>query len=193
MNMGGPSTVCFDFSLAYRKGRLSIFQVPEVHDFLKNLFSDGDLIPLPFQKQLAPWIAKRRTPQIEQQYTDIGGGSPILQYTKLQGEEMCKLLDELSPETAPHKSYVAFRYARPLTDEAAREMKADGVKRAVAFTQYPQYSCSTTGSSLNELYRRGKAGEIGDGVEWSVIDRWGMHPGFVEVSSDTIITFFSCH
>ena len=32
-------------------------------------------------------------------------------------------------------------------------MAADGVERAVAFTQYPQFSCSTTGSSLNELWR----------------------------------------
>jgi protoporphyrin/coproporphyrin ferrochelatase len=60
MNMGGPSTVS------------------EVNSFLTNLFSDGDLIPLPFQSALAPWIAKRRTPQIEKQYSDIGGGSPIL-------------------------------------------------------------------------------------------------------------------
>ncbi|KAJ8486967.1 hypothetical protein ONZ51_g4478 [Trametes cubensis] len=168
LNMGGPSTV------------------PETHDFLKNLFMDGDLIPLPFQSVLAPLIAKRRTPQIEKQYEDIGGGSPILHYTKLQGERMAALLDELHPATAPHKSYVAFRYARPLTDEAARQMKADGVKRAVAFTQYPQYSCSTTGSSLNELYRRGKAGEAGDGVEWSVIDRWGTHPGFIEAVAQNI-------
>lgn len=94
---------------------------------------------------------------------------------------MCQLLNELSPKTAPHKSYVAFRYAKPLTDETAAEMRADGVKRAVAFTQYPQYSCSTTGSSLNELYRRGSKGELAD-IEWSVIDRWGTHPGFVEVS-----------
>jgi hypothetical protein len=94
---------------------------------------------------------------------------------------MAKLLDELHPETAPHKAYVAFRYVRPLTEQTAKEMKADGVKRAIAFTQYPQYSCSTTGSSLNELFRRGKAGEVGDGVEWSVIDRWGTHPGFIEV------------
>jgi len=162
MNMGGPSTV------------------PEVHDFLKNLFMDGDLIPLPFQRFLAPLIAKRRTPKIEQQYTDIGGGSPILRYTQLQGEGMCALLDEMNPDTAPHKSYVAFRYAKPMTEETARQMKADGVRRAVAFTQYPQYSCSTTGSSLNELYRKGKAGEVGTDVEWSVIDRWGTHPGFVE-------------
>jgi len=93
---------------------------------------------------------------------------------------MVSLLDELHPETAPHKIYVAFRYTRPLTEEMTTELKKDGVKRAVAFTQYPQYSCSTTGSSLNELYRRGNARETGD-VEWSVIDRWGTHPGFIEV------------
>ncbi|KAL0576661.1 ferrochelatase hem15 [Marasmius crinis-equi] len=167
LNMGGPSTV------------------EETHDFLLNLFSDGDLIPLPFQKWAAPIIAKRRTPKIEKQYADIGGGSPILKYTQIQGEAMAKLLDELHPETAPHKSYVAFRYARPLTEETARQLKADGVKRAIAFTQYPQYSCSTTGSSLNELYRKGKAGELGD-IEWSVIDRWGTHPGFIEAVAQNI-------
>ena len=141
---------------------------------------DGDLIPLPFQRFLAPIIARRRTPQIENQYAEIGGGSPILRYTQLQGDGMAQLLDELHPETAPHKAYVAFRYARPLTEAAAEQMQADGVKRAIAFTQYPQYSCSTTGSSLNELYRQRKAGGIGD-VERSVIDRWGTHPGFIEV------------
>lgn len=93
---------------------------------------------------------------------------------------MASLLDELHPQTAPHKAYVAFRYARPLTHETARQMKEDGVQRAIAFTQYPQYSCSTTGSSLNELFRKGNAGDLGD-IEWSVIDRWGTHPGFVEV------------
>ncbi|KAK0454816.1 ferrochelatase [Armillaria borealis] len=124
-----------------------------------------------FSGSLHPVIARRRTPQIEQQYTDIGGGSPILRYTQLQGEGLACLLDELHPETAPHKTYVAFRYANPLTEETARQMKADGVKRAIAFTQYPQYSCSTTGSSLNEIFRRGKAAEFGT---------WGTHPGFVE-------------
>jgi len=187
--MGGPSTL------------------PEVHSFLHNLFSDKDLIPLPFQSLLARYIARRRTPQIEKQYAAIGGGSPILKYTTLQGQGMCALLDELSPETAPHKAYVAFRYAKPLVEEAMRTMKEDGVKRAVAFTQYPQYSCSTTGSSLNEVYRRGLKGEAGD-VEWSVIDRWGTHPGLVEAfaqniekaldkfpasSRDNVVLLFSAH
>ena len=131
------------------------------------------------QSLLAPYIARRRTPKIEKQYTAIGGGSPILKWTKRQGEEMCELLDELNPESAPHKPYVAFRYAQPLTETMLDEMRRDGVKRAVAFSQYPQYSCSTTGSSLNELYiQSAKEG----GIEWSVIDRWPTHPGLVDVS-----------
>jgi ferrochelatase len=64
--------------------------------------------------------------------------------------------------------------------------------RAVAFTQYPQYSCSTTGSSLNELWKwrnklEGKVGgEVPGGaandgtINWSVIDRWPVHPGLTD-------------
>lgn len=164
-------------------------QVPETHDFLSRLFHDGDLIPLPFQSILAPIIAKRRTPKIEAQYAAIGGGSPILKWTRTQGEGLCKILDELNPETAPHKPYVAFRYAKPLTEDCFEEMRRDGVERAIAFTQYPQYSCSTTGSSLNELWKVTKEDEkkavAGAGekkqIKWSVIDRWGTHAGFVDV------------
>ena len=168
-----------------------MIQVADTGDFLSRLFHDGDLIPLPFQKQIAPWIARRRTPQIEQQYKDIGGGSPIHKWTREQGEGMAKLLDELSPATAPHKAYTAFRYVHPLSEDCLTEMRKDGVTRAVAFSQYPQYSCSTTGSSLNEMWRIIEGGgkkevEVVEGakdIEWSVIDRWGVHEGFVDVSS----------
>ena len=107
---------------------------------------------------------------------------------------MCKILDKMSPETAPHKPYVAFRYADPLTEEMYTRLLEDGFGggrggRAVAFTQYPQYSCSTTGSSLNELWKwrnrlEGKRGtgeaEAEGSITWSVIDRWPVHPGLVE-------------
>jgi ferrochelatase len=165
MNMGGPATL------------------DEVGPFLSRLFHDRDLIQLPFQNQLAPLIARRRTPKIVEQYDKIGGGSPILRWTRLQGAAMASMLDELSPATAPHKAYTAFRYARPLTDEMLDEMKADGVQRAVAFTQYPQYSCSTTGSSLNELYReiqrRKGTNSSESNIHWSVIDRWPTHDGLI--------------
>ncbi|CAZ80952.1 unnamed protein product [Tuber melanosporum] len=164
LNMGGPSAVA------------------EVHDFLSRLFADGDLIPLgPLQKYIGPLIARRRTPKIEAQYSVIGGGSPIRRWSELQASETCKLLDKIHPSTAPHKPYVAFRYAAPLTEDTFVRMKADGVSRAVAFTQYPQYSCSTTGSSLNELWRLSKKFDAEGQIEWSVIDRWPTHKGFVGV------------
>ena len=111
---------------------------------------------------------------------------------------MCKKLDRISPETAPHKPFVAFRYANPLTEDMYNRLLEDGFGkgrggRAVAFTQYPQYSCSTTGSSLNELWKwrqrlEGKeaqgipsAGGGNDGtIQWSVIDRWPVHSIFVD-------------
>ena len=186
MNMGGPSTTS------------------EVEDFLSRLFADGDLIPLGrFQKYLGPLIAKRRTPKIEKQYAAIGGGSPIRKWSEYQAAEMCKVLDRISPETAPHKPYVAFRYANPLTEEMYRRLLADGFGggkggRAVAFTQYPQYSCSTTGSSLNELWkwrqklegkstnRDGRANGADGTIQWSVIDRWPVHQGLVEAFAQNI-------
>lgn len=174
MNMGGPSTL------------------DEVGDFLSRLFHDRELIPLPLQSRLAPLIARRRTPKIRDQYAKIGGGSPIRRWTQIQGEAMARMLDELHPSTAPHKAYTAFRYARPLTEEALDQMARDGVQKAVAFTQYPQYSCSTTGSNLNELFRQVRERTLkGDAqvgqMDWSVIDRWPAHPGLVQAFTNRIL------
>lgn len=58
----------------------------------------------------------------------------------------------------------------------------DGVQRAVAFSQYPQYSCSTTGSSLNALYRHYVSRTSPSNIIWSTIDRWPTHRGLVQVS-----------
>lgn len=76
--------------------------------------------------KLGPWIAKRRTPEVQKKYSEIGGGSPILQWTNKQGELLCKKLDVISPETAPHKYYVAFRYADPLTENALERIHKYG-------------------------------------------------------------------
>lgn len=166
LNLGGPE------------------KVDDVHDFLLRLFLDKDLIPLPAQSRLAPWIARRRTPKIQEQYRKIGGGSPIKMWTERQGQGMVDILDKLSPETAPHKFYVGFRYAHPLTEDSLDQMERDGLERGIAFTQYPQYSCSTTGSSLNAIYRHlnGKSSKI----KWTAIDRWPTHPGLIKAFSDSI-------
>jgi len=81
---------------------------------------------------------------------------------------------------------VAFRYAAPLTEETYSQMLKDGITRAVAFSQYPQYSCSTTGSSLNELHRHIRKMDSGRSIKWSVIDRWPTHPGLVKAIAGNI-------
>ncbi|QGN15941.1 ferrochelatase [Kluyveromyces marxianus] len=170
MNMGGPSTV------------------PETYDFLYQLFSDYDLIPISkkYQPILAKYIARFRTPKIEQQYREIGGGSPIRKWSEYQSAKVCKILDETHPETAPHKPYVAFRYARPMTDETYKQMLKDGVTRAIAFSQYPQFSYSTTGSSINELWRQIKKQDPERQISWSIIDRWPTQPGLVKAFAQNI-------
>ena len=168
MNLGGPK------------------DLSEVQPFLLELFADREIIQLPMQDWLGPFIARRRTKGVQRNYQDIGGGSPILKWTEEQGRGMVTRLDQLSPATAPHRFYVGFRYVQPKSEDALRAMKADGVKRAVAFTQYPQFSCSTTGSSLNELWRAAKRLDLQDAFEWSVIDRWPTHPRFVEAMARTV-------
>jgi len=68
----------------------------------------------------------------------------------------------------------------------------DGVRRAVAFSQYPQYSCSTTGSSLNALYRHCVSRVSPSNIVWSTIDRWPTHPGLVQVNKSGFLTILPC-
>ena len=168
MNLGGPATL------------------EEVEPFLLELFADREIIKLPFQSWLGAFIARRRAGKVRELYAAIGGGSPILRHTNAQGEGMVERLDRLSPATAPHGFYVAFRYVKPTSDDALRAMAADGVERAIAFTQYPQFSCCTTGSSLNELWRALDRTGLRDKFEWSVIDRWPVHDGFITSMTGTV-------
>ncbi|XP_052819889.1 ferrochelatase, mitochondrial-like isoform X2 [Mya arenaria] len=168
LNMGGPENL------------------DEVHDFLLNLFLDKDLIQLPAQDRLAPLIAKRRTPKIQEQYHEIGGGSPIKKWTHLQGQGMVEILDRISPETAPHKHYIGFRYVNPLTEDALEQMEKDGVRRGIAFSQYPQYSCSTTGSSMNAIYKHYHKRGVVSQIAWSSIDRWPTHSALIKTHAQHI-------
>ena len=74
-----------------------------------------------------------------------------------------------------------------MTADALKEIKEDGVKRVIAFSQYPQYSCTTTGSSLNELYRQLKIHNMLHELDISVIDRWGTHAGLAKAFAKLIL------
>ena len=100
---------------------------------------------------------------------------------------MCKILDRICPNSAPHKAYTAFRYTNPLTYEALELMKHDGVEHAIAFSQYPQWSCTTAGSSMNQLWREVRRLGMQNLFKWSIIDRWNLHPGWIQTVNERIM------
>ncbi|KAJ8913191.1 hypothetical protein NQ315_009028 [Exocentrus adspersus] len=166
LNMGGPE------------------RIEQVHDYLYKIMTDRDMIQLPIAQETLDSEAKN--PRCSKKYEEIGGGSPILKWTRLQGKLLSDKLDKESTETAPHKSYVAFRYVPPFSKDAFAELERDGVERAILFSQYPQYSCATSGSSFNEIYRLLKRKPIPKGLKLSIIDRWPTHPLLAKCFADLI-------
>jgi ferrochelatase len=128
-----------------------------VEPFLYNLFSDPDIIDFPFariaREPLARLIASRRSKKVQHHYAEIGGKSPILELTTLQAR---KLEVELS-KCADAKAFVAMRYWHPLTEETIREIKRERFDEIILLPMYPQYSKTTSGSSLNEWSRKAPA------------------------------------
>lgn len=168
LNMGGPQNT------------------DQVHDYLHRIMTDRDMIQLPFQSKLGPWIAKRRTPEVQKKYNEIGGGSPILKWTTLQGKLMCEKLDQVSPQTAPHKSYVGFRYVTPFTEDTLGKIEKDNPERVIIFSQYPQYSCATSGSSFNSIYTHYNGKKPESNIKWSLIDRWPTHSLLIKTFAERI-------
>jgi ferrochelatase len=124
-----------------------------VEPFLYNLFCDPDIIDLPlaslFRKPLARFIARRRAPKVQEYYKRIGGKSPILKLTQRQARA---LEDELQGKLDA-RVFVGMRYWHPMTDTAVQNLTQENIRRVVLLPLYPQYSKTTTGSSINEWNR----------------------------------------
>ena len=89
-----------------------------------------------------------RAPQSTAAYKSIGGGSPIVNYTQAQANLITQNLRDKGLDA---KCYFAMRYWNPYTEEVLEQMHADGINSLVILPLYPQYSISTSGSSLKLL------------------------------------------
>ncbi|HEX3484121.1 MAG TPA: ferrochelatase [Micropepsaceae bacterium] len=123
-----------------------------VRPFLRNLFSDRAIIDLPgiVRYPLARFIADRRALESRQIFAQIGGRSPILAETEAQARA---LEAELARAGHEAKAFVAMRYWHPFTQEAAAHMKMWNPDYVVLLPLYPQYSTTTSRSSLAEWHR----------------------------------------
>lgn len=172
LNLGGPETG------------------DDVEGFLYNLFADPDIIRLPaplapLQSVLAYGISKSRSPKSRAAYESIGGGSPILKYSNAQArliEEALKRKHGLEQA----RCYVGMRYWHPFTEDALREIRRDGINALVIVPLYPQFSISTSGSSLRVLqeefaktYDNGNNNKHKDVFEHTVVASWFDRPGYV--------------
>jgi ferrochelatase len=133
LNLGGPE------------------QLEDVRPFLFNLFSDPEIIRLPFpwlQKPLAWLISSSRTKTSQENYQQIGGGSPLRRITQEQADALKTALRQSGHEA---EVYIGMRYWYPFTEEAIAQIKRDGIEDLVILPLYPQFSISTSGSSFRLL------------------------------------------
>jgi len=114
-----------------------------VQPFLYNLFSDEEIISLPFREQLAFVLSRLRAFQARKKYQEIGGKSPLLEITRKQARAL--------EEKLGLPVYIGMRYWKPYIGEAAEEMEAQGIDEVVALPLFPQYSRATTGSCFKQL------------------------------------------
>src|SRR5580765_1510967 len=125
-----------------------------IQPFLYNLFCDPDIIDFPFarigRKPLAKLISTTRARKVQHHYSTIGGGSPIRPNTERQARALQR---ELRSRGIDAHCFVAMRYWHPFTREAIAQLQAAECDEVVLLPMYPQYSSTTTGSSLNEWNR----------------------------------------
>ena len=125
-----------------------------IEPFLFNLFCDPDIIDFPFarigRKPLAKLISVTRAKKVQHHYSVIGGGSPIRRHTERQARALESHLQDSGLDA---RCFVAMRYWHPFTEEAVEQVRAAGCDKVVLLPLYPQYSHTTTGSSLNEWWR----------------------------------------
>ena len=130
LNMGGPNNI------------------DEVELFLRNMFADKNILTMNvyLRKFIAYIIISKRLEDVKENYQLLGGKSPL---PLLTDELIAKLKSYLDMPIYP-----AMRYVPPFADEALIKCKEDGVEELILFPMYPQYSTTTTLSSLEDIEQR---------------------------------------
>jgi ferrochelatase len=161
LNLGGPDSL------------------KAVRPFLIRLFSDREIIKLPGgpvgQFFIGRMIAYGRTKEVQENYARIGGSSPIVCWSTLQGRG---LVERLRARGHDVEFALAMRYWNPTTDDALDALEAAGCDRLLALTMYPHYSIATTGSSVAELRRALKRRRSPLPLE--TIEAWYDHPDYLD-------------
>ena len=128
LNMGGPNNLA------------------EVELFLKNMFNDKHILSMPkaIRKFVAGTITTLRVEKAQEIYREIGGKSPLVDYTNT-------LIKALEKELDDTLILSAMRYTPPFANQAVETIKEHDIKHIYVFPMYPHHSTTTTSSSVEDF------------------------------------------
>lgn len=153
-----------------------------VQPFLFNLFNDGAIIqvPQPVRWALAKWISARRAPIAREIYAKMGGASPILGQTYNQASALKAAL--ANDDGIHFETFVAMRYTAPRAADVVLQVKRFRPNRIVLLPLYPQFSTTTSRSSLREWHNLAR--EIKAPV--ATVCCYPQDDGFITAQADLI-------
>lgn len=163
-NLGGPDSLA------------------SVEPFLLNLFADPAIIglPAPLRRLVAKIIARRRAPTAREIYARIGGGSPLLPNTEAQATALQESLADMGQV----RVFSCMRYWHPMSDSVAASVKSFDPGRIVLLPLYPQFSSTTTASSLRAWQESAqKAGLV---ASTKLVCCYPTVPGFVAAAATLV-------
>jgi len=161
LNMGGPNTI------------------EEVELFLRNMFADKNILTMnPYMRKfIANIIISKRLEDVKENYRLLGGKSPL---PELTARLILKLKDHLDMPVYP-----AMRYVPPFADKALFQCQKSGVDELILFPMYPQYSTTTTLSSVEDIEQRCEA--MGYSPKITLIDPYYDEYDYIEASCEKIM------
>lgn len=154
-----------------------------VKPFLRNLFSDPAILSVPaiVRWPLSRLISSSRAPVAREIYAKIGGRSPILQETEAQAVALDSLLAAQGVEA---KSFIAMRYWHPFVARTVADILVWGPDRIVLLPLYPQFSTTTTASSVLDWQQA--AAHSGLMAPQSEVCCFPEHPDVIQAMVDLI-------
>jgi ferrochelatase len=123
-------------------------KLENIEPFLFNLFNDPAIINIPsiFRRSLAKFISKKRAPIAKNIYKKTGNKSPILELTQNQARS----LENNLSKKGDYKCFIVMRCWHPRALDVIKKVREYNPEEIILLPLYPQYSASTSGSSINE-------------------------------------------
>ncbi|CAM3411036.1 ferrochelatase [Arcobacter aquimarinus] len=119
----------------------------ELKMFLTNMFNDENILTINMdflRSIIANFIVKKRLDSAWENYEKIGNASPINPLTE-------KLVNKCNEKIEEFKTYQAMRYTPPFANEVLEQIKKDGISEILLLPLYPQFSTTTTKSSVQDF------------------------------------------